>query len=224
MLIADLLPHIYEKVTGVPRTIAMRRLVESTRNFCRDTSAWRENVTVTLVADQTTYDLLMPVDPNEVVVPPAEATPVAELRRIHRVHAGDARQVLEKKTETQMELMYNPSASGTLCYYTQPKASQIKFYGTPSAALEGTDVIVHASFQPLRDAEYLPDEFGERYYESLVDGALSLLYGMPSEKWSNITQSQRFANKYAAGAEDARIEVEHEFSNRVVRIIGYGGI
>jgi hypothetical protein len=224
MRIDDLLPHIYEKVTGVPRTLAMRRLVESARTFCRDTTAWRENVTVTLVEGQSVYDLLMPVDPDEVVVSPAVATPVAELRRIHRVHLGDKRQVLGKKTETQMELEHNPGASSSVCVYTQPAASQIKFYGTPSAALEGTSVIVHASFQPVRDAEYLPDEFGERYYESLVDGALSLLYGMPSEKWSNITQSQRFANKYAAGADDARIEVEHEFSNRVVRIIGYGGI
>lgn len=222
MEIADFLPHIYEKVTGVPRNIAMRRLVESARAFCKQTNAWQGNIDVFLVDGQAEYDLDMPVDPS--LTPPPVAPPVAELRRVQRVVYGDKRRVLEKKTETQMDLEYHPDATSTLCYYTQPTSSSIKVYGTPNTALAGTRVIVNASFQPVMDAVYLPDDVGERYYEIIVDGALSLLFGMPSEKWSNITQAQRFANKYAAGADDARIEVEHEFSSRVVRITGYGGI
>ena len=244
MRVEELLPHIYEKVTGVPRTVALRRLLEATRQFCRDTHAWRENMRIILTEGQDTYMLppqevsaplfvddlgsAMVSDQGLAIVEDAAFLEIDAVRhsvhKVHQVLLGDRRRPVSKKTETQMELECNPSASSTVQFYTQPRASLIKFYGRPSAAVAGTEVIINASCVPDINAVELPDALAGRYYEVLVAGALSLLFGSPHERWSNITQAQRFAGAFAAGSDDARIEVEHEFSNRVVRVTGYGGI
>lgn len=212
MQLTDLLPFITENVSDVTRSMALRRMREASRDFFRETHAWRQDVVVPLVDGTHTYTLTMPTD--------------GELVEVHRVLYDDTKRTpLVKFTETQLtERHYRPHQIGTVEGYTQPVPTDIRFYGTPGSADDAVNVTVNCSFRPVLTAAEIPDWVGNRYYEPIVWGTLALLYNMPDEKWSNITASQRFAGLFEDAKRTARQAVENEYSSRVVRVVQYGGL
>lgn len=212
MNLSDLLPFIHENISDAPRNVVLRRMREAAREFFDESHAWRGDIVVALVDGTHTYTLTMPTD--------------AELVEIRRVLYDDTKRTpLTKFTETQMtERHYRPHQSNCVDAYTQPLPTDIRFYGTPASDDDAVNVAVNCSFKPTITAAEIPDWVGNRYYQPLVWGTLSLLYNMPDEKWSNITASQRFAGLFQDAKTKARQEVENEDSSRVVRVVQYGGL
>jgi hypothetical protein len=192
----DLLPRILPFVSGCPDVMATNALRDATIEFCKETKAWNDYQPITLVDSEPTYGLEVPVDARVVEVMQAWVP----CGRIWPKSMLDIQALL-------------PNWQGALgsqpAYFNSPTNSTVRFFPTPMNS-NSLVVTVRCAYAPTMDGESIDDDFGDEYYEALIDGAILRLASMPNKSWSNPSLASYHGGRFEQAKTDIRIKVLHD--------------
>ena len=87
----------------------------------------------------------------------------------------------------------------------------------------GTRLTAQYTAIPTRDSTTCDDRIMDTWYETIVAGALSNLYGMKTATWFDPAMAESYSANYAQGIFDATIN-ERNDDTRTTKYMAYGGI
>jgi len=194
MLISDLAQVLRVKAQEAPLIVLERLVRESCRQFCRKSLAWRIDFAGIISAGVNAYSFTQPVD-----------------SLVHSIIYAKL-----KKSNTNLEYLrdagkayvspdYEASSGHTPQFVTLVDNDMFQLMPTPTL----DDIIdIKVALTLPRTATVVDDALVEEFEDVLLDGALSRLFEMPNETWSNMSMAQYHLSKFLAGTEGARLRAQ----------------
>lgn len=178
----DLLPH----TPGIVRAVAKRELLNTAREFYRESTAWREIVESVYFSDGNYSYMAVPQDGN------------SEILQILSVEVNG----LPIDPKSERPLGERPQGSPTAWYPTGTD----RFEVWPTPDQYDDEVIVRAILVPKLAATALPDFAALRHYDSLLDGALGRIFAHPSKPYSDPARAEYHLRRFRAAIAKAKGE------------------
>lgn len=201
-LINDIVPDC----PGVPVPVAIRAIREAVRTFCKESTAYRKRLApgdITYAAG--VYTIAIPTGSQiETIVSPISYDDTDAHVDIY----GASPEWLDVhypgwRTDTRSDL---PG------YFVTLTTNTFRFTpedGTNRTAQLGISLVL----QPDRTTTMLDDEFGNRWFDTLVAGAKYLLLVMPKAEWSNPNLAAFYKDKFENGIVEAKRYVKTGLRN-----------
>lgn len=162
--------------TGNDIDFFMRRVA---RNFCSQTWYCRRSVELTLIAGQSTYDM----------VPDSVEEEVIGVKAVewHQAPLNPARGVdLRSANGTPSTWFFKPPAELWAVPYPDANADLSEPWK------------VELAIQPIRACTEIPDDLVYEFDEALADGVISKILAMPGKPWTDPVESKQRGNMYMA--------------------------
>ena len=106
-------------------------------------------------------------------------------------------------------------AKGDPKYYTFSKPGELTLVPIPKPNLR-VRVVVTASVD--RDTQQIPEQFLKDYLDTVVCGALSRIFRIAGQTYTNIRLADEFEFKYNTGLADIRLDVSRDFTRLSGRV------
>lgn len=106
-------------------------------------------------------------------------------------------------------------ATGDPKYYTFNKPGELTLIPIPKPD-QRVRVVVTASVD--RDTQQIPEQFLKDYLDTVVNGALSRIFRIAGQTYTNIRLADEFEFKYNAGLADIRLDVSRDFTRLSGRV------
>lgn len=204
----DMSADIQYHIPGCPAPLILRAIKRSVREFFTKALAHRQTLPVLLtVTGQQDYALVPPVD--------TEIVQVLNVRLDGKGLMAISESLLDGRNVDWTSQIGKPTD------YFLPQRDLIRLYPVPNA--DGLRLEVRVALRPDRAAVVVDTAIFERWYEELVEGALSELFLLNNTGWQNGDQATIYASRFAAAIEKARLEV-HNDDQPKLRAVRYGGI
>jgi hypothetical protein len=199
-------PFTAVAAANVPVPILDHEIREAAIHFCERTRAWKDVVTLDVVAAQAEYTLTVPTDGTVVIV--------------EEVYFNQAR--LEAKPMDTLKEQYQDwlTASGTPLFYTQQQPGVLTLVPIPASALED-GLLVRLTYKPSRTATTIPDWLYEQWADVLGWGALSRLLMNPGLPCHNPNLAAVYQTQYDAGLLRAIRQTGKNFTRAPNRVRAY---
>lgn len=182
------LKDILPRTPGVVRSVAKRELLNTAREFYRQSTVWREVIeasSITRTSDRFTVN-------------PSDAT--SEVFQIYYVTFNNI--PLEGKSEKPV----GERPNGTPITWYSYDYDTFELWPLPSESQPNIQARVFLI--PKETATTLPDTAYSKYYEGILDGVLGRLYGHPAKPYSNPAIAEyhlrRFRNFIGEAAAEAK--------------------
>lgn len=175
-----LLDRVIDEYPTVPEVMALRALVDSTKEFCSRTHIWRETLVDPIQTTTVGTKFVLTPGPGRVVAAALEVR--VDGRELEPVPTGDRR-------------MYRPGAATPRCY-SQWSPAMIEMDATP---LPGAIIQVKAALSLATDAPDdtdVPEDVLNEYGEALAAGAKMRLVRMFGQSWSNPEMGVMYGGAY----------------------------
>lgn len=209
--IDSLIPRVTVHVYNAPRNFIRQSILETTREFCRGSGFWREDLTPTdTEADVHTYALTLPAD-----------TEIVDLEDVY----FSTKRSLEPKTGAQLNRINNQwrTQAGEPYYYMRVDNASVRIVYTPAAA--ETDAIqVRAILQPALTATTIDDKILNDYDEAILHGTLYRVLRTPGKAWTDLNLATFYEQSFRARIDVAKSRGTDERTKGVARKVKYGGI
>lgn len=180
------LKDILPRTPGVVRAVARRELINTAREFYRQSGAWRE------VLENTYFD---DGDYQYTVVP---SNPESEMIQVTSVEVNGS--PLTATTERPV----GDRQDGTPTLWFPTGLASIEIWPTPEQYDD--DVRVRVILIPTESATTFPDAAYAKYYEALLDGVLGKLYGHPAKPYSNPAFAEYHLRRFRNAISEAAAE------------------
>jgi len=208
--IATVRALVYAQVPEAPDLLIDRVLIETARDFCKQTRAWRSTITETVTADTLTVDV----------------TPPTEGELVDVVTASLDSQPLEKKTEFQLDEIdpdWRTVAGTPFAILLGDDTDQVIVAGLSSTTYTA-GLTIRAAWQPILGAATLDGKLVSQFSDALVRGALGRLYLMPDQPWTSENKAGFYMTWYENDVNDAKSKVADGGMIGVGRKVRYGGL
>jgi len=194
---------IAPEVLGCPTMTIDRAVVDSVRDFCRRTDAWRVKDTQGLLAGRSDYELAGALPSDTDVV-----------RILNVMVDGQYLQNLGAN------LHHNPfseswgKAHGTYTFVFNGDARNVVRLGTTPEVKIPKGLVIEASLMPQKDVKNagIDESLLDRWYEPIVMKAKHILYMQPGVAWSNPDLGAYYFNLYNQSIARAQTEGRREYS------------
>jgi len=208
MRIVDILPSVAVEVESAPESLIRKHYIEATRDFCRRTRYWREDLDLLdHVANVYDYDLFTPVANTEIVdVITAERT--TDNKRLTR--------------QTPRNMSSTLSSTGDSVVFSLVKKDVIRIGPVPPEDKAGA-IAIRVALQPTSRATEMDDRLISDFGDQLIYGALARLMRMPGKPWGDKTMASYYLTEYNNSIGLATAVAEDEYTRGVVRTVRYGG-
>lgn len=227
----DLYGEVLRYAVEAPGHLVTDVLREAARDFFARSHAWRETVEFDLVEGQDTYDLLNTPDPEEdppitALIPgfydTANSRYDVDIVSWHEVKFDDKPVTKRTRAEIHRNL---PEPTTVFWGYENPTQRVIRLIGVPTAEHEGMTVTATLSLKPSRQTlQIVSDEMVDLYKDGIVNGAVARLLLIPRQPWSNPGQAGYHTVRFEEAILDADNRAQTQYSRRVNRTTGYGGL
>lgn len=177
--------QLLPELPGCSTAMVNRHLVDTARQFCTDTSAWRTTLTpINLVAAQAAYTLAPGVTDSEVV-------------RLTKLTASSALLWLDRDV-TQFNSIDKPKYDPNNPPFSLDGALQVITLETAEipAGNVTAGLTIDGVLKPTLTAATLPDFLLNTYSEALRFGTLSRLMMMAAKPWSAPAQAVGYGFEY----------------------------
>jgi hypothetical protein len=201
-IIDDLIPYIVPDVPGATENIIKNRMREALREFCMDTEAWTETVTMDQVDGQTSYNIALTND--------------AYIQRILWIKS--------KTSDTQnFDDILTPI--GLDRYYLAEDGESIEFYNNKELKHDITDgVQFKFALRPSFQIEELSGDLFDRYGEGIFNLTKYKLMMTPNTPYTNPELAMNCYNQYQNTRVTAIREKTTENKNQGMQVQQLGGI
>lgn len=213
MNFSDFSPELLAAAPECPIPVVTRWVRAAVRELCEQADCYRHEVTQATVTSGTNYvdfgslptgtqlhkPIGVSVDGN-----PLEAT---SLRRLG------------------MEYPDWRTLTGTPTHYYRSvdTINRLMLFRTPDATLTGTDGLdAELALVPTRTSTSVEDIFADRFYDTIVDGALAKILKIRSALWYNPQLAQMHEYAFLEGVKNARALANGDDLPKR-RLIRYGG-
>lgn len=180
------LKDILPRTPGVVRAVARRELINTAREFYRQSGAWRE------VLENTYFDS---GDYQYTVVP---SNPESEVIQVTSVEVNGS--LLTAATERPV----GDRQDGTPTLWFPTGLASIEIWPTPEQYDD--EVRIRVVLIPTESATTFPDAAYAKYYEALLDGVLGRLYGHPAKPYSNPSLAEYHLRRFRNAIGEAMAE------------------
>jgi len=170
------LKDILPRTPGIVRAVAKRELINTAREFYRQSGAWREVCESVFFADG---------DYQYTVVPESADSEVIQVTSVE-VNG------IPLTALTERPLGDRDDGTPTIWYPTG--LATIEIWPTPEQYDD--EVRVRAILIPADTSTTLPDSAYAKYYEAMLDGVLGRLYGHPAKPYSNPTLAEYHLRRF----------------------------
>lgn len=174
-----------------PDPVIERAVLETCRDFCKETLLWDENqlTAIDIVSGTHTYTLTSSdgdiVDVDYARVDDVPITPIS-INEINR-----------------RRVQWRDSTSTRSRWYIVGMTDEIRLVYTPSENITG-GLEVWVCLMPLKTATTVPDFLYRDYEDCITNGAIGRLLEVPGMKWSNLEMANYFNLKYKDKRNGAR--------------------
>ena len=207
----SLLPRITVHAYSAPNNLIRQAIVESAREFCRETRFWREDLAaVDTVVDQTTYALTLPAS--------------SEAIDFNDVYYSTKRSLIAK-TIRQLDTINHQwrTQTGEPYYYMRVDNASVKLVYIPQEVITGA-IQVNAILQPTLATTTIDDVILEDYDETIVHGALYRVLRVPGRAWSDMSTANYYEGLFRAKLDEAASKATDGRIKGVIRTVSYGGL
>jgi len=180
------LKDILPRTPGVVRSVAKRELINTAREFYRQSTAWREVCESVFFADG---------DYQYTVVPQNAESEVIQVVSV---------EVNGIPLDGKVERPVGDRGAGTPRYWYPTGLDTIEIWPTPEQYDD--EVRVRAILIPTDAAVTLPDMAYGKHYEGILDGVLGRLYGHPAKPYSNPSIATYHLNRFRNAIGEASAE------------------
>lgn len=191
---ASLHPYCAPELPGVPAPMLDAYINRAWFDLARQSLCWSEWQSIPLQAGVATYELDTPEDGDA---------------RVHTViFAQQGANVLTPRGMEQ-QLIYDAAESerlGTPNGYRLEQNKDFHLYPIPQTEDIALPVRVLVAFVPVLSATTIPDQFAEKYLDTLMAGTKAKLMGMVGQPWSNPQAALFWDGVFGAGITDAIVE------------------
>lgn len=183
-------------VPAAPIPLAVHAVKKSAINFCRLSTVYRYEIEeFPMIAGISTYDLDIPDNtwPIKVGVMQGREQPIKPTspEYLDNTDPGWRDKTTQKPTH----------------YYLASDRLRLVYTPSVTAILESNLIVVLGLKQTATELE---DTLFERYYDTLVAGAVAYLSNLPDETVANPTKAQMFSAAFSAGVDMAMTEANRE--------------
>jgi hypothetical protein len=209
--IALLRKQIIQHIPEANDPMIDRVFIETCRDFCEFTRAWRVTQALTITADTL----------NVVVTPPTGG----ELVDVVDCETEDGKDIT-KATQTQIKQKVSKwrTAAGAPDFVTLGDALNELYFVPTSQTTLTTSVQTRMAFKPILSAVVFDELMISKYIDTLIAGTLARLYIMPKQVWTDGTLASYYTTKYDDERDDAKRKVTAGNMTGVSRKIRYGGL
>lgn len=163
--------YVRPEVNGCPEIQILDAILRAGIQFCKESRAIKQKVSVTTVAGTSEYTMTLPTGlvPEEII----------EVRR-------DKFDALEASSFAGFMYMNLNHVDGAPQFYYMNGSNKLVLGAIPDS-VETLDVWLRV--RPIEDATVLPDELFDRYRDDIASGAKSRLMLMKDKPWTDIPQA-----------------------------------
>ena len=219
-----LLPKVRRDVDNCPDPIMLDELAEAAREFCRETTAWRNECGVIAVEEgKHTYIMRHPdALPHRIheanyeapgQTAPVFRTPLYPFNE-HKARGGQQGGASYHRTFHPVGQFQDwKLRTGQPRWYIHDiTPQQVRVVPIPTAIELSGSLYFTVSLIPKMDARVLPEWIIDRYYETLVSGAKARLLGMASKQWTDPGKSAVEEEKFDAAVQIAKADIINSFT------------
>lgn len=183
MLWSAFFPLILTEVPLAPPPIVEAQLRRAAIEFCTATQVWVDDTTPNNVVAGTGTYALSTADTDAAVCGVSQLwyngallkfIPLAQMRRYSS---------------------HWPSDSGAVEGFTQLSEAEVTLYKIPTVTI-ASGIKARAVFRPSLTSVGVPDWIGEKYFDTLVNGAKARLLGMVAAPWANDKAASLYSSLY----------------------------
>ena len=211
---------LYGEVIRVVRSCSDERmsyaLIRAARYFCAQTWYLRRQQSFSCVVGQPTYP---------VIPPPNEACFAIKHAQLQQLSPGNTWVPLRFVYPTFVNPNFNNSQPQAIAFipYTQAQLFPTTDNTYP--------VLLELITQPILEGNYIPDELGQEWDQTLGYGALAWLLRQPGNPWLDLQGAKEYDMLFKQDIVRARIKAAYDFtpnnkawiSPGFIRGGGYGG-
>lgn len=207
----SLLPRITVHAYSAPGNFIRQSIIESAREFCRESRYWREDLAaVDTVVDQTDYALTLPSD--------------SEIVDINDLYYSTKRRLLPK-TQRQLDNINEQwrTQTGEPYYFQRVDNASVKLVYIPQEVI--VDAIqANVILQPDLAATTIDDKILNDYDEAIIYGALYRILRVPGRAWSDLATANYYEGLFREKVKEASSRGTDERTKGVLRKVKYGGL
>lgn len=199
----DFIKYVVPQADGCPDFVARREIVATIADICRETGCVTAETNLITRAGVAEYDI--PIDEGLQVEYVRNAfCDGMELRPVR----------LDELTRDMVGTDWF-NKTGTPLYYTFKRKNQIRFIPRPEAALfVRLDVVVTVD----RETRQVPEQFFTDWLDTVVAGALSRIFRIAGQLYSNTQLAERNLVLYQQGLCAIRGEAVRDFTRTTGRV------
>lgn len=204
----------YVKFQSQYDTLVTAEVVETLRDFCRDTGIWKETLAdVSVVADTATYTLTIPTTNGD----SPELAWADSVKYKANGADDDQYRTLAPFTEEDMDMYEH----GGWEYHEAPEpqnyffnhAKQLVLYKIPTVA--STDGLrIKLICKPADNSTTVPNWIWDDYQRTITIGTAGALMNMPNKPWSNAEMGAYYHNQYKARRDEAYQNVKLGYTKK----------
>jgi len=208
--ILSLLPRLQAYAPEAPEPMLARIFVEAARKFCRESRAWRSDVSETVTASTLAVAITPPTDSE--VIDIASAVLDDEYTLDKRTVKQLDRDYIDWRTDTGSPA--HVALSGTLNeIYVAPLSDT-----TYTSALD-----LELVLQPTLTATTFDDALFSKYEELITNAALGALLMIPRKLWSDSKLALYHMGLYQEAIDAAKSSGTDGGMSGIARVVQYGG-
>jgi len=209
--IDSLLSRVTVHAYSAPNNLIRQAIIESAREFCRDSRFWREDLTaLDTVVDQSSYTFTLPTD--------------SEMVDYSNIYYSTKRQLIAK-TMRQLDTINHQwrTQTGEPYYYMRENNADIKIAYIPQEII--VDAIqANAVLQPNLAATTIDDKILNDYDETIIHGALYRVLRIPGRPWSDLKTANYYQGLFLTKVDEAGSRATDGRQKGVIRTTAYGGL
>jgi hypothetical protein len=204
--IDTLAPRVARQVKGCPHAAIVNALRDAAINLCEEADVWTYSVDdLVMFKNIDQYELQLPEE--------------AEIVRISGVSVGSTG--LTVRTAEWLDRnrpgWRNDKGTPNACHVEiDDDRYFLRVTPKPSETQKGRDNRIAIGFvlKPTLEATQLDDFLVARYQDTIVAGALWVLYMLPDRPWSSENRAEYWDDKFRGGVASARGDVLRGFTGR----------
>lgn len=201
---SEFMDHVLAEVRLAPEDLAVQKMREVARDFCRFTRAWQQDgPPQTILENVATYN----------IVPPGNAEPVA-LEYVAVDMGGGAFPSVPKSVEwfDKMIPTWRTRKASDFRFYTQLTRKTFTFPGLPTENGVTNGLTYRMSLMPGSSSAEIDEDVWAEWHEVIAKGTKAELLVMDGERWANINRGVDYRQQYQRARALARVKVQRGYA------------
>lgn len=198
-------PDVLMYAPNCPEFTALHALRLTAIDFCTETHWWKyKSDPIDLTAGEKEYQIEVPSGAEPVVV-------VAAWYQNRPMFA------LGHSAKNKWQSLDLDSQEGPPMFWSQQDTANMIVSPVPRVS-ESEALVIECAVRPLRTASSTNKDLMERWYDEIINGALSRLYSIPNQPYTNYDLAKMRERLYREGVTKGKIDANKSLTSASLRV------